>query len=116
MSIDHTEKTSQVGDQDLEEQQHPDAQNLTEKHVSSSNSSLDQAQEEVAKPPASNWADPSSFPDGGTEAWMTVLAASACFFVSWGWINCVGKSKAKCVASLMMLIFLRCLPRLLHER
>ena len=91
MSTDQAEKTSQIGDQDLEHQQHPDAQNLTEKHVDSDKSSLDQGQEEEAKPPAVNWADPSSFPDGGTEAWMTVLASSACFFVSWGWINCVGE-------------------------
>ena len=114
MSTDHAEKTSQVGDQDLEQEQHPDAQNVTEKHVSSSKSSIDQPQEEAAKP-ALNWADPSSFPDGGTEAWMTVLAASACFFVSWGWINCVGELKAEHFCK-MVLIFFRCLPGLLHER
>lgn len=98
MSTDQAEKTPQTADQDLEQQQQLDAQNVTEKHVDSSKSSIDQPQEEEAKPPAFNWADPSSFPDGGTEAWMTVLAASACFFVSWGWINCVGESEAGYVA------------------
>ncbi|KAK6837968.1 hypothetical protein PG987_006249 [Apiospora arundinis] len=33
---------------------------------------------------------PSNFPDGGPEAWWTVAGASACMFVSFGWINCVG--------------------------
>ncbi|KAK8123713.1 hypothetical protein PG999_003631 [Apiospora kogelbergensis] len=33
---------------------------------------------------------PSSFPDGGAEAWWTVAGASSCLFVSFGWINCVG--------------------------
>lgn len=98
MSTDHAEKTSTTGDQDLEQQEHPDAQHVTEKHVNSSKSSIDQPQEEAAKPPALNWADPSSFPDGGTEAWMTVAAAAACFFVSWGWINCVGEMTAERVA------------------
>ena len=98
MSTDYTDKNSQIGDQDLEQEQHPDAQKVTKKHNNSSKSSIDQPQEEAAKPPAFNWADPSSFPDGGPEAWMTVLAASACFFVSWGWINCVGKLIAERIA------------------
>jgi hypothetical protein len=34
--------------------------------------------------------DPSSFPDGGTKAWLTVAGCSACMFVSFGWVNCVG--------------------------
>ena len=47
-------------------------------------SSLDQpAQNEPAKP-VNPWMDPSSFPDGGAQAWLTVAAASALFFVSWG--------------------------------
>ncbi|RMZ76271.1 hypothetical protein DV737_g4893, partial [Chaetothyriales sp. CBS 132003] len=45
---------------------------------------------EPPKAPVNPWADPSSFPDGGKEAWMTVAGAAACFFVSWGWINCIG--------------------------
>ncbi|RMZ89759.1 hypothetical protein DV736_g3023, partial [Chaetothyriales sp. CBS 134916] len=49
--------------------------------------------QEVAEPPkalANPWTDPSSFPDGGRDAWLTVAGAAACFFVSWGWINCIG--------------------------
>ncbi|KIW10009.1 hypothetical protein PV08_11785 [Exophiala spinifera] len=42
------------------------------------------------KAPYNPWADPSSFPDGGTEAWLTVLGGFCCLFNSWGWINCVG--------------------------
>ncbi|KIV97128.1 hypothetical protein PV10_00916 [Exophiala mesophila] len=42
------------------------------------------------KVPYNPWADPSSFPDGGLRAWMTVAGCAACFFVSWGWINCIG--------------------------
>jgi hypothetical protein len=54
----------------------------------SGNSSLDA--EKVDKLPANPWMDPKSFPDGGTKAWLTVAGASACLFVSFGWINCVG--------------------------
>lgn len=34
--------------------------------------------------------DPSPFPEGGAKAWLTVAGASACLFVSFGWVNCVG--------------------------
>lgn len=34
--------------------------------------------------------DPTSFPEGGAKAWLTVAGASACLFVSFGWVNCVG--------------------------
>lgn len=34
--------------------------------------------------------DPTAFPDGGKTAWLTVAGSSACLFVSFGWINCVG--------------------------
>ncbi|KAH0848772.1 hypothetical protein AYO21_09868 [Fonsecaea monophora] len=53
-------------------------------------SSLDQPAQNETPKPANPWMDPSSFPDGGAQAWLTVAAASACFFVSWGWINCIG--------------------------
>ncbi|KAK5944338.1 hypothetical protein PMZ80_003619 [Knufia obscura] len=33
---------------------------------------------------------PSQFPDGGAKAWLCVAGSSACFFVSFGWINAVG--------------------------
>ncbi|KAH7354538.1 major facilitator superfamily transporter [Plectosphaerella cucumerina] len=29
-------------------------------------------------------------PDGGTQAWLTVAGSSACLFVSFGWVNCIG--------------------------
>ena len=31
--------------------------------------------------------DPSSFPDGGLEAWLAVSGAFCCLFCSFGWIN-----------------------------
>lgn len=34
--------------------------------------------------------DPNSFPEGGSEAWLTVAGCSACLFVSFGWVNCIG--------------------------
>lgn len=42
------------------------------------------------KPSANSWMDPKAFPEGGTTAWLTVAGSSACLFVSFGWINCVG--------------------------
>ncbi|KIX05494.1 uncharacterized protein Z518_06366 [Rhinocladiella mackenziei CBS 650.93] len=48
------------------------------------------APNESPKAPYNPWMDPASFPDGGLRAWLTVAGASACFFVSWGWINCIG--------------------------
>ena len=30
---------------------------------------------------------PSQFPDGGTQAWLSVAGGFACLFVSFGWIN-----------------------------
>ena len=46
--------------------------------------------EKAEKPPANAWMDPDSFPEGGAKAWLTVAGASACLFVSFGWVNCVG--------------------------
>lgn len=46
--------------------------------------------EKAEKPPQNPWMDPKSFPDGGAKAWLTVAGASACLFVSFGWVNCVG--------------------------
>lgn len=42
------------------------------------------------KPVASPGMDLKAFPEGGAAAWLTVAGASACLFVSFGWINCVG--------------------------
>lgn len=30
------------------------------------------------------------YPEAGTRAWLTVAGASACLFVSFGWVNCIG--------------------------
>lgn len=46
--------------------------------------------EKAEKPPPNPWMDPKSFPDGGAKAWLTIAGSSACLFVSFGWINCVG--------------------------
>lgn len=45
---------------------------------------------EKVEKPVNPWMDPSSFPDGGSQAWLTVAGAAACLFVSFGWVNCVG--------------------------
>lgn len=41
-----------------------------------------------APPSKPSMMDPSSFPDGGFEAWGTVLGGFCALFVSFGWINC----------------------------
>ena len=46
--------------------------------------------EKAEKPPPNPWMDPKSYPEGGAKAWLTVAGASACLFVSFGWVNCVG--------------------------
>jgi hypothetical protein len=61
---------------------------LSDSPTPSKNPSLDV--EQVEMPVANPWMDPKSFPDGGAKAWFTVAGASACLFVSFGWINCVG--------------------------
>ena len=44
-----------------------------------------EAQASPAAPtPVNPWMDPSSFPDGGFEAWLVVLGASCALFVSFG--------------------------------
>lgn len=63
-----------------------------ERQISSSGnpSSHIQDAENAEKPPMNPWMDPKSFPDGGTKAWLAVAGSSACLFVSFGWINCIG--------------------------
>lgn len=47
--------------------------------------------DELDQKPAENpWMDPKAFPEGGAQAWLTVAGSSACLFVSFGWVNCVG--------------------------
>lgn len=38
--------------------------------------------------PAFAGVDPSSFPDGGLQAWLVVSGAFCCLFCSFGWVNC----------------------------
>jgi hypothetical protein len=46
--------------------------------------------EKAEAPPSNAGIDPASFPDGGAKAWLAVAGASACLFVSFGWVNCIG--------------------------
>jgi hypothetical protein len=63
-----------------------------ERQISNSEkpSSSIQDAESAEKPQMNPWTDPNSFPDGGTKAWLAVAGSSACLFVSFGWVNCVG--------------------------
>jgi hypothetical protein len=47
-----------------------------------------EAQTPVAETPRNPMIDPSSFPDGGVEAWVVVLGGFCALFVSFGWVNC----------------------------
>jgi hypothetical protein len=85
-AVDEKRMVEAKDDFDLEKQQHETA---SSEKGHGSDESVNQTQD-APKPPVNPWADPSSFPDGGAPAWLTVAAASACFFVSWGWINCIG--------------------------
>ena len=60
----------------------------TDDHHDTTERSLDDGL--VPKPAVNPWMDPQAFPEGGAKAWLTVAGASACLFVSFGWINCVG--------------------------
>lgn len=48
------------------------------------------AETESGAPPEKPVNNPSNFPEGGAKAWLTVAGASACLFVSFGWVNCIG--------------------------
>ncbi|MCJ1482695.1 hypothetical protein MMC06_002861, partial [Schaereria dolodes] len=50
----------------------------------------DLEQQVTEKGPTPGLTDPSSFPDGGLEAWLVVFGAFCCLFCSFGWINCIG--------------------------
>lgn len=64
-------------------------QNADQQSKEGSDSGFEDA-EKAGKPPPNPWMDPKSFPDGGAKAWLTVIGSSACLFVSFGWVNCVG--------------------------
>ncbi|KAL9615530.1 MAG: hypothetical protein Q9167_000043 [Letrouitia subvulpina] len=48
----------------------------------------------VKSKPAIAGFDPTSFPDGGPQAWLVVSGAFCCLFCSFGWINCIGVFQA----------------------
>ena len=52
----------------------------------------DLEQQVTEKGPTPGLTDPSSFPDGGLEAWLVVFGAFCCLFCSFGWINCMHDS------------------------
>ncbi|CAL8577887.1 hypothetical protein XPA_003699 [Xanthoria parietina] len=60
----------------------PDTSDLPESDLEKANSSEDPK-------PAFAGFDPSSFPDGGLQAWLVVSGAFCCLFCSFGWVNCV---------------------------
>ncbi|KAI9822327.1 MAG: hypothetical protein M1827_000045 [Pycnora praestabilis] len=62
---------------DVEEPPEGDLEEAREKEV------------QEGKPAMPSPFDPSSFPDGGLDAWLTVLGGFCCLFCSFGWINCV---------------------------
>lgn len=53
-------------------------------------SPLDGSDSESHTSPPFPSSHPNSFPEGGADAWLAVAGASACLFVSFGWVNCVG--------------------------
>lgn len=79
----HSQETPLPG---LEKEQRPESTTQTVR--SESPEKTEDTVEE--NKPVNPWADPSSFPDGGAKAWLTVAGGACCLFVSFGWINCVG--------------------------
>lgn len=44
--------------------------------------------EKSEAPSAPTGINPGDFPDGGRQAWLTVLGGWCCLFCSFGWVNC----------------------------
>ena len=91
-----TSQPAKTGNNDTEDPSNPvdasninDHQQLKEKEKETSDVGSEDA-EKAEKPAPNAWMDPKSFPEGGAKAWFTVAGASACLFVSFGWVNCVG--------------------------
>lgn len=78
----HTGHDSQVSVEGLEKNSDQQSKELSDAEPEDA--------EKAGKPPPNPLTDPKSFPEGGAKAWLTVAGASACLFVSFGWINCVG--------------------------
>jgi hypothetical protein len=63
---------------------------MADKRQISSSETPSSHSQDAEKPPINPWMDPKSFPDGGAKAWLAVAGSSACLFVSFGWVNCIG--------------------------
>lgn len=48
------------------------------------------ADEEKPPPSTTQGPNPADFPDGGLEAWLVIVGAWCCLFVSFGWITSIG--------------------------
>ena len=85
------DSTSQLAtqDYDLEDPADTSKQNHQQQPKEVSDTGSEDA-EKSEKPAPNAWMDPKAFPEGGAKAWLTVAGASACLFVSFGWVNCVG--------------------------
>ena len=81
-STDHRRSTSH----DFNPKDQTEANILPETADEPQDADLEKAQPEE-KPKAPAGFDPSSFPDGGMEAWLAVSGAFCCLFCSFGWIN-----------------------------
>lgn len=84
-STDHRPSTSHNSDP----KEQTEANILPETADESQYTDLEKAQP-GEKPKAPAGFDPSSFPDGGMEAWLAVSGAFCCLFCSFGWINAIG--------------------------
>ncbi|MCJ1382992.1 hypothetical protein MMC17_006105 [Xylographa soralifera] len=68
----------------------PDTARDSEQHSISAFKDASEDVELSKESPANPLMDPKLFPEGGRRAWLTVAGASACLFVSFGWVNCAG--------------------------
>lgn len=67
--------------------QNTEANVLPDTSAESKELDLEKAEAGVTPMKSPNPMDPSSFPDGGVEAWLVVSGGFACLFSSFGWIN-----------------------------
>ena len=67
--------------------QDPEANDLRNTSAETKELDLEKAQAGVQPAKTPGPMDPSSFPDGGMEAWLVVTGGFACLFCSFGWIN-----------------------------
>jgi hypothetical protein len=72
------------------EKTYPDQHQPSVDMEQTSTSTSPQDAEKAEMPLANPWANAAAFPEGGAKAWLTVAGGSACLFVSFGWVNCIG--------------------------